>query len=46
MELSDVSIDIMKRIKNVFDPKGYLIPGRCSLLINTKYRKSVMSAVY
>jgi len=28
MELSDVSIEIMKRIKNVFDPKGILNPGK------------------
>ncbi len=28
MELSDVSIDIMKKIKNAFDPKGILNPGK------------------
>jgi glycolate oxidase len=28
MELSDVSLDIMKKIKNVFDPKGILNPGK------------------
>ncbi|HBH61134.1 MAG TPA: hypothetical protein DDX85_05200 [Nitrospiraceae bacterium] len=28
MELSDVSIEIMKKIKNVFDPKGILNPGK------------------
>ncbi|GBD95789.1 MAG TPA: FAD-binding protein [Nitrospirae bacterium] len=28
MELSDVSIDIMKAVKNVFDPKGIMNPGK------------------
>jgi glycolate oxidase len=28
MELSDTSIEIMKKIKNVFDPKGILNPGK------------------
>jgi glycolate oxidase len=28
MELSDVSIKVMKEIKDVFDPKGILNPGK------------------
>ena len=28
LELSDLSIDMMRKIKNVFDPKGILNPGK------------------
>jgi glycolate oxidase len=28
MELSDVSIEVMKAVKNVFDPKGIMNPGK------------------
>jgi len=28
MELSDVSIELMKAIKKVFDPRGILNPGK------------------
>lgn len=28
MELSDLSIEVMRKIKNVFDPKGILNPGK------------------
>jgi glycolate oxidase len=28
MELSDLSIEMMKKVKNVFDPKGILNPGK------------------